>query len=709
MKCGRILALVACYVSFTGCGSGVGHCDQSPTTLPLAGQSVGGFRSQSWRPRGGPAVAGGYATTGHCCGLRGGGGPAKQRGTDSDAGHACGTGVSVGEKNLLGEQWYGLDELGGPKPLGGSQNQRGERSGGGTRRNHKRKKAEAQQRPRPNGRFGVRSRTRRDEAEMAEGLQRRNRRIPFGRGGADVGASVSLKEEGGQWFSPIRRLLGVCAIWEEGDEGSQIPKLPVGSFNWWVYGKGVARAKRLWHVVAFFQGLQGGLGHVGLGGLHDPQQVREPHGKTSEDLCRGLAPFGNCGRESKRRTSGSDQVKSGYRSEGRENGPTRLERSEAVESSVPTGVGGREVLERAGPHTSIGLVSNRGKRISPHTGGEVHAGHTLGRQGSEWTHRFREVGGGQSEEEIEQRKKGSPQEEVQIRKRGARKMEKQRWRKRKRQRRWEERKRKERRKVLFLELWFGCLQRPGSRRKVQRAGDPNSQLFEMWFTRTPSFGVYWEQLSFGFKVLAGWFWSKSQSTKPAWDEPMEGKKKKKKKGKGAGGWKDGPGLKNKERDRMPSEDEGDGRERKKRDREDKDEEGNNSQEDYAEEAKTSEEYLKRRCFLFIHHFAGRDDVLGKAVKEAAAQRNLKVTVLSVDIENGTGDLSQDEPYLGHLKMAQAGLVDGYHAGFPCTTFSRLKFREAKGYPGPLRTATYPYMGYLGTRQCSRNSATEARS
>ena len=248
---------------------------------------------------------------------------------------------------------------------------------------------------------------------------------------------------------------------------------------------------------------------------------------------------------------------------------------------------------------------------------------------------------------------------------------------------------------------------------MQRAGDPNSQLFEMWFTRTPSFGVYWEQLSFGFKVLAGWFWSKSQSTKPAWDEePMEGKKKKKK-GKGAGGWKDGPGLKNKERDRMPSEDEGDGRERKKRDREDKDEEGNNSQEDYAEEAKTSEEYLKRRCFLFIHHFAGRDDVLGKAVKEAAAQRNLKVTVLSVDIENGTGDLSQDEPYLGHLKMAQAGLVDGYHAGFPCTTFSRLKFREAKGYPGPLRTATYPY-GVPGNsavqqEQCDRGTILASRA
>ena len=155
------------------------------------------------------------------------------------------------------------------------------------------------------------------------------------------------------------------------------------------------------------------------------------------------------------------------------------------------------------------------------------------------------------------------------------------------------------------------------------------------------------------------------------------------------------------------------KERKKGDGGDKDGSGNGSQEDYAEEATTAEEYLKRRCFLFIHHFAGKDDPLEAAVREAAALKNLKVTVLSVDIENGAGDLSEDEPYLGHLKMARAGLVDGYHAGFPCTTFTRLKFREAEGYPGPVRTATYPY-GVPGLtekrkEQCDKGTVFASRS
>ena len=41
-------------------------------------------------------------------------------------------------------------------------------------------------------------------------------------------------------------------------------------------------------------------------------------------------------------------------------------------------------------------------------------------------------------------------------------------------------------------------------------------------------------------------------------------------------------------------------------------------------------------------------------------------------------------------FGKRGHVDAYHAGFPCGTFSRLRFRAAQGLPGPVRTKLEPY-------------------
>ena len=41
-------------------------------------------------------------------------------------------------------------------------------------------------------------------------------------------------------------------------------------------------------------------------------------------------------------------------------------------------------------------------------------------------------------------------------------------------------------------------------------------------------------------------------------------------------------------------------------------------------------------------------------------------------------------------MAKEGLIDGCRSGFPCTTFTRLRWREARGYPGPVRSKDHPY-------------------
>lgn len=103
-----------------------------------------------------------------------------------------------------------------------------------------------------------------------------------------------------------------------------------------------------------------------------------------------------------------------------------------------------------------------------------------------------------------------------------------------------------------------------------------------------------------------------------------------------------------------------------------------------------EDYRKSRKFVFIHHFAGKNDVLGKAVLAAADVHGLKVEVISVDKEANSGNLMEAEPYESHLMMAKQGKVDGYHSGWPCSTFSRLRWRHREGLPQPVRSRRFPY-------------------
>ena len=104
---------------------------------------------------------------------------------------------------------------------------------------------------------------------------------------------------------------------------------------------------------------------------------------------------------------------------------------------------------------------------------------------------------------------------------------------------------------------------------------------------------------------------------------------------------------------------------------------------------TLQDYLKERKFKFLHHFAGPKDPLGKSLKERAEGR-INIEVISVDKMAGSGDLRQEQPYSEHLPMAKRGEFDGFHAGFPCGTYTRVRWRDAEGLPGPVRSKTYPY-------------------
>ena len=97
----------------------------------------------------------------------------------------------------------------------------------------------------------------------------------------------------------------------------------------------------------------------------------------------------------------------------------------------------------------------------------------------------------------------------------------------------------------------------------------------------------------------------------------------------------------------------------------------------------------------------------------AADRKVLLKTYSVEKDKGTGDLLKDEPYSTHLRWAKRGYIDAYHSGFPCATYSRLKFREAEGLPGPVRTKDEPYGGSSnsspGQQACDDGTVMACRS
>ena len=71
------------------------------------------------------------------------------------------------------------------------------------------------------------------------------------------------------------------------------------------------------------------------------------------------------------------------------------------------------------------------------------------------------------------------------------------------------------------------------------------------------------------------------------------------------------------------------------------------------------------------------------MKKAAIANKINLEVIGVDKENNAGDLMAAEPYEPDYKMAVNGEVDGVHAGWPCTTYSRSRWRSQEGMPGPV--------------------------
>ena len=96
-------------------------------------------------------------------------------------------------------------------------------------------------------------------------------------------------------------------------------------------------------------------------------------------------------------------------------------------------------------------------------------------------------------------------------------------------------------------------------------------------------------------------------------------------------------------------------------------------------------------FRFLHMFSGKEDVLGKCLKEMARKEGLQLEVYSLDkLGEGDVDLTKDHPFMQLKEEAEASAFDAGHAGFPCNTFSRARWNMVNRGPPPVRSLQHIY-------------------
>ena len=104
------------------------------------------------------------------------------------------------------------------------------------------------------------------------------------------------------------------------------------------------------------------------------------------------------------------------------------------------------------------------------------------------------------------------------------------------------------------------------------------------------------------------------------------------------------------------------------------------------------------CSTFLHYFSGPAKFgLGEAISAAAARRGVKVRVINRDILRDGADLLADEPFSSDFAAALNGHFDGFHSGFPCSSF---RFRP--GGPPPVRGTVSTCEDVRRTVECSRS-------
>ena len=452
----------------------------------------------------------------------------------------------------------------------------------------------------------------------------------------------------------------------------------MGAHGGWLHFEGIARSIELHSMAGMLQSIHHGHDHVAgmlTGALAWIRAVRGEDGSPVP----GCLAFGVCGgRDGQERAVVEATPEDHHGHEGRQGTSPALRREQTMGRGLQIDSERTEILAGPDSWSSPGMVSQRSQRESTNPSGVYCTRELAWRsRGTTTSDGVRiiwddfNIGTVIKSKAGQQRSKRSQEEEMAGRKGGIAKTQRiqKRWRFRKkarRQERREERKRRETGRIdLFLleqrefALWViaaGC--------RVREHGEADAQVFILRVARSPATQMRNQEVKSGEQG-------------------------------GESGGKD-------------EQDEGGKR---------REEEGGSSEGESNEAARKKLEgkladYVKKRKFRFLHHYAGPRDPLGAAVHRNARKAGLNVEVIAAEKDWGQ-DLCDDEPYNTHLGWAKEGLIDGFHAGFPCSTYSRLRFRDAPNLPGPVRTRAEPYGRKANTpeqqRECDRGTVMMARS
>ena len=96
-------------------------------------------------------------------------------------------------------------------------------------------------------------------------------------------------------------------------------------------------------------------------------------------------------------------------------------------------------------------------------------------------------------------------------------------------------------------------------------------------------------------------------------------------------------------------------------------------------------------FVFLHLFCGPVDILAEELAKAGKEQGIVVETEGYDLARGH-DLRCPQLAAQIRAKARAGHYAGGHSGFPCSTFSKLRWRVAPRYqvrfaPGHTSTAS----------------------
>lgn len=130
-----------------------------------------------------------------------------------------------------------------------------------------------------------------------------------------------------------------------------------------------------------------------------------------------------------------------------------------------------------------------------------------------------------------------------------------------------------------------------------------------------------------------------------------------------------------------------------------------------EKSRKFDEYRKNRPFRYLHMFSGEQDQLASSLKRAAKNARLEVYVESLDRKRDKEiDLAAPSTYDEIGKSVEEGEWDGFHSGFPCGSFSRVRWRDTGAGPGPERECSAhlwpPWQRYETAARCSKKPTKE---